>query len=84
MREAERAVKSILKDPDSAKFSGNYWVTKNNNIMQVLPHFASYKILEQYPILKDDTGNEFCLTLFNYKKLHICIKKMEFRIIINI
>ena len=32
--------------------------------MQVLPHFASYKILEQYPILKDDTGNEFCLTLF--------------------
>ena len=33
MREAERAVKSILKDPDSAKFSGNYWVTKNNNII---------------------------------------------------
>ena len=32
--------------------------------MQVLPHFASYKILERYPILKDDTGNEFCLTLF--------------------
>ena len=35
MREAERAVKSILKDPDSAKFSGNYWVTKNNNIIRV-------------------------------------------------
>ena len=36
MREAERAVKSILKDPDSAKFSGNYWVTKNNNIIRVV------------------------------------------------
>ena len=36
MREAERAVKSILKDPASAKFSGNYWVTKNNNIIRVV------------------------------------------------
>ena len=36
MREAERAVKSILKDPTSAKFSGNYWVTKNNNIIRVV------------------------------------------------
>lgn len=36
MREAERAVKSILKDPTSAKFSGNYWVTKNNNIIRVI------------------------------------------------
>lgn len=36
MREAERAVKSILKGPDSAKFSGNYWVTKNNNIIRVV------------------------------------------------
>ena len=36
MRESERAVKSILKDPDSAKFSGNYWVTKNNNIIRVV------------------------------------------------
>ena len=36
MREAERTVKSILKDPDSAKFSGNYWVTKNNNIIRVV------------------------------------------------
>lgn len=32
--------------------------------MQVKPFFKSHKILEQYPILKDDTGNEFCLTLF--------------------
>lgn len=31
--------------------------------MQVLPHFANYKILEKYPILKDDAGDEFCLTL---------------------
>lgn len=36
MREAERAVKSILKDSTSAKFSGNYWVTKNNNIIRVV------------------------------------------------
>lgn len=36
MREAEGAVKSILKDPTSAKFSGNYWVTKNNNIIRVV------------------------------------------------
>ena len=36
MRETERAVKSILKDPASAKFSGNYWVTKNNNIIRVV------------------------------------------------
>lgn len=36
MREAEGAVKAILKDPTSAKFSGNYWVTKNNNIIRVV------------------------------------------------
>jgi hypothetical protein len=35
--------------------------------MQVKPHFESYKILEQHPILKDDTGNEMCLTLFEVK-----------------
>lgn len=32
--------------------------------MQVKPRFESFKILEQYSILKDDTGSEICLTLF--------------------
>ena len=31
--------------------------------MQVKPRFESYKIVEQYPFLIDDTGNEICLTL---------------------
>ena len=31
--------------------------------MQLKPRFKDYKILEQHPILKDDTGNEMCLTL---------------------
>lgn len=31
--------------------------------MQVKPRFKDYKILEQYPLLKDDTSNEICLTL---------------------
>lgn len=33
--------------------------------MQVKPRFKSYSILEKYPLFKDDTGNEFCLTLFS-------------------
>ena len=35
--------------------------------MQVKPRFETYKILEQYPILTDDTGNEMCLTLLEVK-----------------
>lgn len=31
--------------------------------MQVTPRFETYKIIEQHTILKDDTGNEMCLTL---------------------
>lgn len=32
--------------------------------MQTLPRFKSYKILQQYPIITDSTGNEINLTLF--------------------
>lgn len=35
--------------------------------MQVKPRFETYKILEQYPLIKDDTGNEMCLTLLEAK-----------------
>lgn len=35
--------------------------------MQVKPRFETYKIIEQHPILKDDTGNEMCLTLLEVK-----------------
>ena len=35
--------------------------------MQVKPRFETYKILEQYPFLKDDTGNEMCLTFLEVK-----------------
>ena len=35
--------------------------------MQVKPRFESYKFLEQYPIVKDDLGNEMCLTLVEAK-----------------
>jgi hypothetical protein len=35
--------------------------------MQVKPRFEMFKILEQYPFLKDDTGNEMCLTLLEVK-----------------
>lgn len=35
--------------------------------MQVKPRFETFKILEQYPFLKDDTGNEMCLTLLEVK-----------------
>jgi hypothetical protein len=38
-----------------------------NNIMQVKPRFEYFKILEQYFILKDDTNNDMCLTLFEVK-----------------
>jgi hypothetical protein len=35
--------------------------------MQVKPRFETYKIVEQHSLLKDDTGNEFCLTLLEVK-----------------
>lgn len=35
--------------------------------MQVKPRFETFKIIEQYPFLKDDTGNEMCLTLLEVK-----------------
>lgn len=35
--------------------------------MQVKPRFETFKILEQYPFIKDDTGNEICLTLLEVK-----------------
>lgn len=35
--------------------------------MQVKPRFDNYKILEQNPIFKDDTGAELCLTHFSAK-----------------
>lgn len=35
--------------------------------MQVKPRFESYKILEQHHVLKDDKGEELCLTLFEAK-----------------
>lgn len=35
--------------------------------MQVKPRFEHYNILEQHPIVKDDTGNDMCLTLFEVK-----------------
>ncbi len=35
--------------------------------MQVKPRFETYKILEQYTVLKDDTGNELCLSLLEVK-----------------
>lgn len=37
------------------------------NIMQAKPRFETYKILEQYSLLRDDTGNEMCLTLLDVK-----------------
>ena len=35
--------------------------------MQVKPRFETFKIIEQYPFIKDDTGNEMCLTLLEVK-----------------
>jgi hypothetical protein len=35
--------------------------------MQVKPRFETFKILEQYPFIKDDAGNEMCLTLLEVK-----------------
>jgi hypothetical protein len=35
--------------------------------MQVKPRFDFYKFLEHHPIIKDDTGNELCLTLVEAK-----------------
>ena len=35
--------------------------------MQVRPRFETFKIIEQYPFLKDDTNNEICLTLMEVK-----------------
>lgn len=35
--------------------------------MQVKPRFEHYSIIEQHPIVKDDTGNDMCLTLFEVK-----------------
>jgi hypothetical protein len=35
--------------------------------MQVKPRFETFKILQQYPFLKDDTGNDICLTLMEVK-----------------
>ena len=35
--------------------------------MQVRPRFETFKIIEQYPFLKDDTNNEMCLTLMEVK-----------------
>lgn len=38
-----------------------------NEIMQVIPRFETFKILEEYPFMKDDTGNVICLTLLEVK-----------------
>jgi hypothetical protein len=35
--------------------------------MQVKPRFESYKVLKQIPLLKDDLGNDMCLTLLEVK-----------------
>lgn len=40
---------------------------QNVKLMQVKPRFDNYKFLEQFPIIKDDTGNELCLSLIEAK-----------------
>lgn len=59
--------------------------------MQIKPRFIKCDALEQYPILKDDLGNEACLTLFeatfpddgdtliisSYKFWSVCGKNIE-------
>ena len=36
-------------------------------MMQVKPRFETFKILEEYPFMKDDLGNVMCLTLLEVK-----------------